>query len=104
MWPAVQCFCAAAKEELGWGERGGREDTLCLFSPSLLCPALSNSVQLGRIYKKESILTLSMCSLSYSVVQSNIPSSLVQEEEEAISWWLVDRRQKQRGPSPPIGS
>ena len=40
----VQCFCVRLKRN--WGGEG--EDMLCLFSPSRLCPDLSNSVQLSR--------------------------------------------------------
>ena len=49
MWAGPMFLCRA-KEELGWG---GGEDTLCLFSPSRLCPALSNSVQLAKVWKRK---------------------------------------------------
>ena len=61
----VQCFCVRLKRN--WGGEG--EDMLCLFSPSRLCPDLSNSVQLSR--KK----TLSRCMFWNSSCPEQDPKS-----------------------------
>ena len=97
MWPAVQCFCAAAKEELGWGERGGGGRTRCVYFPPPYsvqpCPTLSSSAE----FIKKKVSWLCPCA-AFLILLSRATSQVAlskRRRRQSLGGWLTGGKNRE---------